>query len=218
MPFISGIRNDYQQRESFNQAMLYLRVEDRILQRDIWKNLKTGARFEKETVRQQVARATQAKMTVAEHKLLELLIYDRELRDEILPQMEEADYELLATASIFRALFVIHQNGLEVTQKNLLEMTEEDEQAMDFVPVLMMSEPMRQPGEVIDEVLEEAENCVVALRTMTISRRILDISQELMAAEQTGDMKLRDTLVNEQIQLARLKQNLESRNYDDRSY
>ncbi len=82
----------------------------------------------------------------------------------------------------------------------------------------MMSEPLRQPGEVIDEVLEEAENCVVALRTMTISRRILDISQELMAAEQTGNIKLRDTLVNEQIQLARLKQNLESRNFDDRSY
>jgi hypothetical protein len=132
--------------------------------------------------------------------------------------MEEADYEILATASIFRALFVIHQNGLEVTQKNLLELTEEDEQARDFVPVLMMSEPLREPGEVIDEVLEEAENCVVALRTMTISRRILDISQELMAAEQAGDLKLRDALVNEQIQLARLKQSLESRNFDDRSY
>jgi hypothetical protein len=40
-------------------------------------------------------------MTVAEQRLLELLIYDRELRDAILPQLEETDYEMLATASGF---------------------------------------------------------------------------------------------------------------------
>ncbi len=218
LPVLSAIKNPIQKRDSFDQAMNFLRVDDTILRRDLWKNIKLGARFERETVKQQVARATQSKMTVAEQQLLELLIYDAELRGVILPQIDEQDYEALATASIFRALFVIHQNGLEVTNKNLLELVEDDELAADFVPVLLMSEPARETGEVIDEVLTEAENCVAALRTMAISTRILEISQELMFAEQNQDIELRDALVNEQIELARMKRNLENRNFDNRSY
>ena len=218
LPVLSAVKNPIQKRDSFDQAMNFLRVDDTILRRDLWKNLKLGARFEKETVKQQVARATQAKMTVAEQQLLELLIYDAELRKEILPQIDEHDIEALATASVFRALFVINQNGLEVTNKNLLELVEDDELASDFVPVLLMSEPAREPDEAIDEVLIEAENCLAALRTMALSRRILEISQELMFAEQNQDIELRDALVNEQIELARMKRNLENRNFENRSY
>ncbi|HSK74694.1 MAG TPA: DNA primase [Pyrinomonadaceae bacterium] len=218
LPMISTIRNPIQKRESFDQAMSFLRLDDQILRRDLWKNVKLGARLESESVRQQVARATQAKMTVAEQHLLELLIYDRELRDLILPQIEETDYEMLATASVFRALLVIHQNGLEVTLKNLLELTEDDEAASDFVPVLLLSEPAREKDEAIDEALTEAENCVAALRAMAISRRILEISQELVFAEQNQDFALRDTLVNEQIELARMKRTLENRNFENHGY
>jgi DNA primase len=218
LPVLSAVKNPIQKRESFDQAMNFLRVDDQILRRDLWKNLKLGARLEKETIKQQVARATQAKMTVAEQRLLELLIYDSELRAEILPQIDEHDIEALATASVFRALNVIHQNGLEVTTKNLLELVEGDDLASDFVPVLLMSEPAREADEAIDEVLTEAENCLAALRAMAISRRILEISQELVFAEQNQDLELRDALVNEQIELARMKRNLENRNFDDRSY
>ncbi len=215
LPVLSSVRNPINKRESFDQTMSFLRVEDQILRRDLWKSVKLGGRLETETVRQQVARATRARMTVAEQRLLELLIYDRELRDAILPQLEETDYEMLATAAVFRALFVIHQNGLEVTNQNLLELTKDDETASDFIPVLLMSEPAREADEAIDHVLIEAENCVAALRTMAISNRILDISQELILAEQNQDKTLRDVLVNEQIKLARMKRNLENRNYEN---
>lgn len=218
LPVLSAVKNPIQKRDSFDQAMNFLRVDDSILKRDLWKNLKLGARFETETVKQQVVRATQAKMTVAEQRLLELLIYDAGLRAEILPQIDEPDFEALATASIFRALFVIHQNGLEVTNKNLLELVEGDEMASDFVPILLMSETAREPDEAIDEVLTDAENCLAALRTMAISRRILEISQELVFAEQNQDIELRNALVNEQIELARNKRNLENRNFESRSY
>lgn len=218
LPVLSAVKNPIQKRDSFDQAMNFLRVDDSILRRDLWKNLKLGARFETEIVKQQVVRATQAKMTVAEQRLLELLIYDADLRAEILPHIDEPDFEALATASVFRALFVIHQNGLEVTNKNLLELVEGDEMASDFVPILLMSEAAREPDEAIDEVLTEAENCLAALRTMAISRRILEISQELVFAEQNQDIELRNALVNEQIELARNKRNLENRNFESRSY
>jgi len=211
MPVLSLIRNPIQKRDSFDQAMTFFRVDDAILKRDLWKAVKLGTKFEAVNVRQQVARATQARMTVAEQRLLEFLIYDDELREIILPQIEETDYEMLATAEVFRALFAIKERGLEVSSENLLELTEDDAGASDFVPVLLMSEPAREKDEAIDEVLIEAENCVATLRGMAISRRILDISQELVYAEQSGDIALRDALVMEQIELARLKRDLENR-------
>lgn len=71
-----------------------------------------------------------------------------------------------------------------------------------------MSEPAREPDEAIDEALSEAENCLATLRSMAISQRILEISQELIFAEQMEDLELRDQLVSKQIELARMKRDL----------
>lgn len=211
LPVLSAIKNSIQKRDAFDQTMNFLRVEDAILKRDLWKAVKLGTRLETQTVKQQVARATQARMTVAEQNLLELLIYDKELRAIILPQLEETDYESLATAEVFRALLALREIGSDVTGENLLELVADDAAASDFVPVLLMSEPARDLDEAIDEVLREAENCVATLRSMAITRRILEISQELVFAEQTGDFDMRDALVNEQISLARIKRDFEKK-------
>lgn len=211
MPVLSAIHNPIQKRDSFDQAMSFFRVDDSILKRDLWKSVKDGSRVETESIKQQVARATQAKMTVAESRLLELLIYDRELRELILPQLEETDYEPLATASVFKAVLELQKTGAEITLESLLDLTEGDDLASDFVPVLMMSEPPREAGDAIDEVLHDAESCVFTLRSMAISNRILEISQELILAEQSGNIELLGHLVTEQIELARLKRDLQSR-------
>jgi DNA primase len=211
LPVLSAVRNPIQKRESFDQAMDFLRVDEATLKRDLWNSVKAGRHIEPESIKQKVARATRAKMTVAENRLLELLIYDEELRDVILPQLEETDYESLSTAPVFHALFEIKEKGLELTSETLLELTNEDSGASDFVPVLLMSEPARDEGEAIDEVLLEAENCVATLRAMAISNRILEISQELVHAEQIQDFDLRDQLVVKQIELARMKRDFEKR-------
>jgi DNA primase len=211
MPVLSAIKNPIQKRDAFDQTMNFLRVEDAILKRDLWKTVKLGTKVETQTVRQQVARATQARMTIAEQRLLELLIYDRDLREIILPTLEETDYESLATAEVFRALLALKEIGSDVTGENLLELVQDDLAASDFVPVLLMSEPARDLDEAMDGVLREAENCVATLRSMAIASRILEISQELVFAEQTGDIALRDALVNEQINLARMKRDFEKR-------
>ncbi|MCA1624832.1 MAG: toprim domain-containing protein [Acidobacteria bacterium] len=161
LPLLSAVRNPIQKRDAFDQTMSFLRVDDAILKRDLWKTVKSGTtRIETETVKQQVARATQARMTVAEQRLLEFLIYDKDLREIILPQIEETDYETLATAEVFRALLALKEIGTPVTSESLLELVSDDAAASDFVPVLLMSEPVREPDEAIDEVLKEAENCV----------------------------------------------------------
>ena len=52
---------------------------------------------------------------------------------------------------------------------------------------------------------------MVTLRSMAISRRILEISQELAIAEQTNDSEALARLVDEQIQLAKMNGNCKQR-------
>lgn len=211
LPVLGAVRNQIQKRESFDQSMDFLRVEDSALKRDLWNTVKQGSRIESGAIKQQVARASRARMTVAEQRLLELLIFDDELREMILSGLEPPDYEQLATVSIFRALFELRERGEKVTLDSLLELVGDDETASDLVPVLLMSEPFREEGEAIDGVLHDAENCVFTLRSMAISNRILDISQELLYAEQSGNDELLNSLVVEQMELAQMKRELQRR-------
>jgi DNA primase len=211
MPVLTVIKNPIQKRESFDQAMEFFRVEDQALKRDLWHTVKNAGQSDTGQIRKQARRAAQVKITVAEHHLLELLAHDAELRGQILPVLEESDYEALATAPVFRAMYSIDANGFEMTLENLLERLPDDEIAADFVPLLMMGEPKREPGEVIDEVLHEAENCVLSLRSMAIQNRIHEVSQELLAAERTGSTEAVNQLVAEQLELSKMKQSLLSR-------
>jgi replicative DNA helicase len=94
--------------------------------------VKQGSKVGSDTLRKQVKRATAAKITVAEQQLLELLVYDDELRDKVLPRLEETDYEALATAPVFRALSDLNSKGEDVTLEKLTELTGEDEILHDF--------------------------------------------------------------------------------------
>jgi DNA primase len=206
LPVLSLIKNPIQKRESFDQAMNFFRVEDAGLKRDLWQTVKNASHGEVSTVKKQIKRATQAKMTVAEQHLLELLVFDAELRDNVLPILEETDYESLATAAVFRALIELHAKGSPVTLESLTDLVDDDELTSDFIPLLMVGVPKRGEGEVIDEVLHDAENCIFTLRSMAISNRLLEISQELIAAELDQDSETVVRLVQEHLDLSRMKQ------------
>lgn len=211
MPVLTAIKNPIQKRESFDQAMDFFRVDDNGLKRDLWRAVKDGGQVAPETVKREVKRVTQAKMTVAEQHLLELLVHDAELRERILPILEESDYDHLATASIFRALYALQDSGEELDMGALLDITSDDEIASDFVPILMMSEQKRGDGEVLDDVFHDAENCLFSLRSMAIQNRIHEVSQDLLVAEQTGDAELVNQLVLEHLDLSKMKHSLLSK-------
>ena len=208
LPVLSAIKNPIQKRESFDLSMNVFRVEDQALRRDLWKTVKQSGHMAADSIKQQVKRATQIKLTVAEQQLLELLINDDELRERILPRLEETDYEGLATAEVFRALYELDKEKVPVTLENMIPFVAEDETAADFVPLLMMTEPKREPGEVIDTVLHDAEERVVALRLMAINTRIAGISQDALAAEQSGQQELHSRLTFEQLELEKIKRGL----------
>nr|HQU93952.1 DNA primase [Pyrinomonadaceae bacterium] len=211
VPVLSAIRNPIQKRESFDQAMDYFRMDDTGLKRDLWRTVKNGSQAPPDVIRREVKRVAQAKITVAEQHLLELLVHDAELREMVLPILEESDYESLATAAIFRSIYAIDERGDELDLGALLDATSEDEVVADLVPVLMMGEPKRGDGEVLDAVFHDAENCILSLRSMAIQNRIQEVSQELLAAEQSGNSTLVNSLVLEQLDLTKMKQTLLSK-------
>ena len=226
LPLLGVINNVIERRETLKQILRFFQLDDKVTEGYLWKQIQSNEKDftnftkrndesafakNKTDVKNFLVKRNRAKITVAEQNLLELIIYDGELREMILPALEETDYENLATAEVFRALIALRELNSEITSENLLKMVEDDEASTDFVSILLLSEPAREADEAIDEVLIEAENCVATLRGMAISRRILDISQEMVYAEQSGDIVLRNQLVMEQIDLARLKRDLENK-------
>jgi DNA primase len=210
VPVLAAVRNSIQKRESFDQAMNFFRVDD-VIRREIWSAVKKGTGTDAGAIRMRVQRASQAKITVAEQLLLELLVYDRELQSLIFPTLEPSDYESLATAPVFTALMQLYEQNEEPGLENLLELADKDEAMEDFIPLLLMTEPKRAAGEDIEEVLHEAENCVVSLRLMALDTHIRELVREQAQAEQAGDIETANQLAKESIELAKIKREFQQR-------
>jgi hypothetical protein len=162
-------------------------------------------------VKRTVVRAETHPPTVAEQRLLELLVHDPELRRAVLPQLEEADFEALPTAPIFRALAELDRRGAAVDFASRGELTAEDPVASDLVPMLLMSERERAEGEATDAFLAEAESCALALRLMRVDRRIRELASEIAAADRADDSELRDRLILEDLEWKRYRTSLTPR-------
>ncbi len=211
LPVISTIRNNIQRRESFDQAMTFFHVEDTGLLRELWNSLKNVDHGIPQNITQKVSRAARAKITVAERRLLELLVFDGNLRDIILPQIEPSDYENLSTAEIFIAFITAHEAGQEINPETLLEHIGDDETSLDLASELLKGKPRREKDEVLDGVLHQAENCVFSLRNMAIANRIMEINREATLAEQAGDADLFNQLTFEQLELEKIRRDLQRR-------
>ncbi len=208
VPIVAAIKNPIQKRESFDQAMEFYRIEDAGLKRDLWLPIKNSDRADPEMVQQQVRRATQAKMTVAEQHLLELILHDDELREKVLPILEASDYEMLATAPVYNAIFELAMQNELPTHAALLDLVGDEEYFQDLVAVLMLAEPKRSAGDVIDDVFHDAENCIFTLRSMAIQNRLHDVSRELIEAEQANDRTRIENLVTEHLDLSKMHHSL----------
>jgi DNA primase len=202
LPFVRAVRNTIQKREYFDIMMDALRVEDLSLRQDLWKTV--SARESKgtdaEDVKKKVVRASVGAPTVAEKRLLELLLHDGELRRFVLPQVHESDFEGLATAAIFEALRRTDTEGVEVSFDSLSESLGGDP-AQAFLPELWMYESERAEGEAVDSFLADAEGCLTTLRLMSYERRIREMAAEIAAAGRAGDEARHGALLMKKFEL-----------------
>ena len=140
-----------------------------------------------------------AKPTVAEEKLLELLLADEDLRRSILSLMEEADYEGLATAAIFGALIELQKEGLPADFDSLSTRLAGDAVAAEILPRVLIGDAAE--GEATDSLPATAVSCLNALRMMGVNRRIDELNSEIANAERAADLERLNKLSLERLDL-----------------
>ncbi len=211
LPFISSVRSTISRREYFDMSMDVLRVDSEI-RRKLWQSATAGAGKHGVEAQQKVDQAVAERQepTVAERRLLELLVHDRDLQDIVLPQIESSDCKDLPTEAIFDALKKLNKDKAKIDLESLCAETASDPVAENLVPLLFMSEPQRAEGEATDEVMAEAQNCLSTLRSLTANRRWKELDVEINAAQRTGKDEQLNKLVMERMELERLMERWES--------
>src|SRR5882724_1686225 len=111
LPYIRAVRNRIQKREYFDMAMDELRICDAALRRELWQTLRIAVAESGGAGEKVLKRSGAVKPTVAEQRLLELLLSSEELRHTFLPKLQPDDYLDLPTAEIFKALLEIQRDG-----------------------------------------------------------------------------------------------------------
>jgi len=200
LPFVRAVRNRIQRRGYFDNAMSQLRVpQDQ--QRELWQLVRGAASADAQTVQQVVIR--QLKPTVAEQKLLELLLASEELRKIVLQRLEPDDYEGLATAPLFRALRKLKEDEREVSFDSLSAETADNPAAGELLARLMIADRL----ESFDDALTQADSCLNALRLMKVDRQIDELSSQVAEAERAGEAERRDRLSVQLLDLSKQRGN-----------
>jgi len=196
LPFVRAVRSRIQKREYFDITMDALRVQPE-QRRELWQRIRSGASTDAASVQELVKRSPTSRPTVAEERLLQLLLANKELRKIVLPRLETADYDNLASATIFRALVNLDKEDQEVGFDSLSAATADDAQAGELLPRLMMTDTT----ESFDESLTAANSCLNALRITNLDREIDELGSELAEAERAGDSEKVNRLAMAQLDL-----------------
>jgi DNA primase len=203
LPYIRAVNSRIQKREYFDMAMDALGIDRENVntsawRRELWQMVRDQRRAGHNTV-QALTRRSEA--TAAEQRLLGLLCADANLRRQVLPMLKEEDYEDLATAPLFKALFELEREGAEIDFDTLSRKTEGDEFAAKMIPMVLMNSSLHGSNEHY-----VAEQCVSTFRLMKIEQRIEELRRELAIAEREQDDEKVSKLSAEQIQLSSLRQ------------
>ncbi|HYV25026.1 MAG TPA: DNA primase [Pyrinomonadaceae bacterium] len=182
LPFVRAVQNRIQKREYFDIVMDALRVQ-REQRRELWQQLRGASTS---TAAVQKVFAQEIRPTVAEEKLLGLLVANDELRNIILPKLEPGDFEGLATAAIFRALKKLGEDEKEITYEALSEATADNRTATEILPRILITEP----AESFDESLADAERCLNSIRLERLNQKVDEVTQQIADAIRLGDEDL----------------------------
>jgi DNA primase len=200
LPFISAVRSSIAKREYFDIAMDMLLVP-KDQRQELWQKLKVGGKVAPLDIKQTQSKGQLAQPKYAEQRLLELLVHNEVLRHTILPQLEADDYEKLPTASIFRALIELEEEGTAVDFSTLCAKTEKDPMATDIVPLLFIIEPPSAGDVTDDDLLGSPEGCLITLRKLALDQKIFEFNIEMTTADRIGDTERRDHLSLELLKL-----------------
>ena len=203
LPYIRAVKSRIQKREYFDMAMDALgidreNVNSSAWRRELWQMVRDNRTLRPTTV-QALTRRTEA--TAAEQRLLGLMVADGSLRREVLQMLREEEYEDLATAPLFKALFELEREGIAIDFETLSAKVDGDEFAAQMIPMVLMNSSLHGSNEHY-----VAAECVSTFRLMKLEQRIEELRRELVIAEREQDLERLTQLSAEQIQLSSQRQ------------
>jgi DNA primase len=205
LPYIRAVNSRIQKREYFDMAMDALGIDREntntsTWRRELWQTVRDNRSVRTNSV-QALTRRSEA--TAAEQRLLGLLFADANLRREVLPMLREEDYEDLATAPLFKAVFELEREGANIDFDALTRKTEGDESAAKMIPMVLIDSSLHGSNEHY-----VAAECVSTFRLMKLEQRIEELRRELVIAEREQNMERVSKLSAEQIQLSSQRQEM----------
>jgi DNA primase len=206
LPFVRAVRNRIQKREYFDITMDALRVQPE-QRRELWQRIRSGASTDAGAVSELVKRSPTSRPTVAEERLLELLLANPELRKIILPRLETADYENLASAPVFRALVSLDKDDQEVGFDSISAAIGDNAQAEELLARLMMTETTDS----FDELMAAADKSLKAIKLLNLERAIEELRAQLAEAQRAADDEKLYRLAMEEQELKKRRGTLLSR-------
>src|SRR2546421_7883646 len=141
LPFVRAVRGRIQRREYFDIAMDALRIQPD-QRRELWQRTRGSSSADAAAVQELVKRSPMSQATVAEQRLLGLLLANKELRKIVLPRLERTDYDSLASRALFRALVSLDEADQDVGFDSLSSATADDPSANELLARLMMTETL----------------------------------------------------------------------------
>ncbi len=225
LPFVRGIKSATERRAAFDEVMVRLAIPPTSSERAeyakrvaasaakaIATHGNTTAAGQQSQTSNVTSRIEREQPTVAEQQLLEILIHDAGLRREFIAHIAETDFAGMPTGLIFRRLKEAEANGAEFDLSALAEELPDESPLRDFTALLMMSELPpeleRAAGEASDALWAKAESCLMAMRLMSVDKRLRTLVAEIAAAERANDMERLSRLTMENMELTRKRSTL----------
>lgn len=204
-PVIAAIKNNIQRRESFDQAMDFFRIDDAGLKREIWTAVnKDRPAHHGETPRNSKP-VIPVKATLAEKRLLQLLLFDEDLKNAIIPNLEPGDHQNLATSEIFAKMIDAHADGEPISADTFASKLDPMSGGTDLLAEILPACEVRDPEIPIESVLSEAEGCLISLRLMAIDAHVAELSRQALIAERSGDLENASNYSSRQLELEKIR-------------
>jgi DNA primase len=181
LPHLARMRDKVARADYADQIADRLRVDSRVI-RDELRRVATNRQQLLDPKR---VRAAQ-EITVAERQLLELMLASADVRRAIAPNLTEADYGDLATATIFSAIVTLHDEETEIDFSTLSERFE-GEQERELISALFISDLAWAIENDFDTLFKKATEALSSLRRRKLERRLDQIQIELGQAEREQD-------------------------------
>jgi DNA primase len=197
MPHLARMRDKVARADYSDQIADRLKVDSRVIREEM-KRVAISRQQSMDPARLRLAQET----TQAERQLLELLLANADIRRAIIPNLKDADYSELATASLFAGLVSLELEKIEPDYHTLSERLESDEERA-LLSGLLISNLEWAGASDFDTLFKRATEALSSLRRKQLDKRFDQIQIEMGEAERESDTERMWRLYQEKIELGK---------------